>query len=345
MDIVNLDMGEYDFLNGALNAAASSGAAVFGVVTDLTSNEDGETTDAAVFDLILQSGQYRHSKERYSGDPMSPLIYPVFDTFDSDQDVAGFLFTAIYWRFMMQDILPQSVNGIICILENSAGQKHSYEIRGPEVIYLGEKDAHDTQFDFIGKSVDLVKYLQTTAGPETRSFTAAQINDDFLNYTLRVYPTTEFEEIFLNGEAATEAIGISIIFAIAISIFILYDCCVQKRQRIVLDRAVRATAVVSSLYPENVREQIINDDANDESKSRKRKQVFLRSEVSGSALSAPPLATKYLNCTVYFADLAGFTKWSSARQPEQVFQLLEALFKEFDAVAIKRGVYKVETIG
>ena len=44
-------------------------------------------------------------------------------------------------------------------------------------------------------------------------------------------------------------------------------------------------------------------------------------------------------------DLAGFTKWSSTREPEQVFELLETLYGEFDKIALRRGVFKVETIG
>ena len=46
-----------------------------------------------------------------------------------------------------------------------------------------------------------------------------------------------------------------------------------------------------------------------------------------------------------FADIEGFTAWSSEREPAQVFQLLETLFKEFDTEAKRLGVFKVETIG
>jgi class 3 adenylate cyclase len=46
-----------------------------------------------------------------------------------------------------------------------------------------------------------------------------------------------------------------------------------------------------------------------------------------------------------FADIAGFTAWSSVREPTQVFTLLEAIYGAFDAIANRRGVFKVETIG
>lgn len=41
-------------------------------------------------------------------------------------------------------------------------------------------------------------------------------------------------------------------------------------------------------------------------------------------------------------DIAGFTKWSSTREPEDVFTLLETLYKAFDTLAAKRDVFKVE---
>jgi class 3 adenylate cyclase len=62
-------------------------------------------------------------------------------------------------------------------------------------------------------------------------------------------------------------------------------------------------------------------------------------------LTGSPIAELYPETTVLFADLAGFTSWSSTRQPTQVFTLLETLYGAFDAIAKQRGVFKVETIG
>ena len=45
------------------------------------------------------------------------------------------------------------------------------------------------------------------------------------------------------------------------------------------------------------------------------------------------------------ADLVGFTAWSSVREPSQVFILLETIFRAFDEIAVRRGIFKVETVG
>jgi class 3 adenylate cyclase len=54
---------------------------------------------------------------------------------------------------------------------------------------------------------------------------------------------------------------------------------------------------------------------------------------------------QFPHTTVLFADIAGFTAWSSEREPEQVFTLLQTIYHAFDKLAKKRSVFKVETIG
>ena len=46
-----------------------------------------------------------------------------------------------------------------------------------------------------------------------------------------------------------------------------------------------------------------------------------------------------------FADISGFTAWSSVREPAQVFVLLETIYQAFDKIAKQRRVFKVETVG
>ena len=58
-----------------------------------------------------------------------------------------------------------------------------------------------------------------------------------------------------------------------------------------------------------------------------------------------PIADLFPCTTVLFADIAGFTAWSSEREPEQVFTLLQTVYHAFDKIATKRNVFKVETIG
>jgi len=127
--------------------------------------------------------------------------------------------------------------------------------------------------------------------------------------------------------------------------------------------AVQTSEVVSSLFPETVRERLYETEAAKSSASPSKSQFsggnqklissVLRiggsqpSEVESERLQGfgAPIADEYMHCTVFFADLAGFTKWSSGRTPTEVFTLLETIYGAFDKIARRLGVFKIETIG
>ncbi|KRX00071.1 Adenylyl cyclase class-3/4/guanylyl cyclase [Pseudocohnilembus persalinus] len=62
-------------------------------------------------------------------------------------------------------------------------------------------------------------------------------------------------------------------------------------------------------------------------------------------LGKSELTEKYETCTILFADIAGFTKYSSSVKPDQVVQLLRKLFIEFDKLCLQNDVFKLYTIG
>lgn len=58
-----------------------------------------------------------------------------------------------------------------------------------------------------------------------------------------------------------------------------------------------------------------------------------------------PLADRFEEATVLFADLVGFTPMSERLSPETVVELLDDLFSQFDAMAERRGLEKIKTVG
>jgi class 3 adenylate cyclase len=58
-----------------------------------------------------------------------------------------------------------------------------------------------------------------------------------------------------------------------------------------------------------------------------------------------PLADRFEKAAVLFADLVGFTPMSDKLTPEAVVELLDDLFTHFDAMAEKRGLEKIKTVG
>lgn len=57
------------------------------------------------------------------------------------------------------------------------------------------------------------------------------------------------------------------------------------------------------------------------------------------------IAESYPETTVLFADVAGFTAWTTRTDPERVIGLLDDLFTRLDEVAATHGIEKLKTMG
>lgn len=57
------------------------------------------------------------------------------------------------------------------------------------------------------------------------------------------------------------------------------------------------------------------------------------------------IADKHDSVTVLFADIAGFTRFASNIDPQELVSLLDKVFSEFDALIERYGVEKIKTIG
>jgi adenylate cyclase len=57
------------------------------------------------------------------------------------------------------------------------------------------------------------------------------------------------------------------------------------------------------------------------------------------------IADQFDDVTVLFGDIVGFTELSSRRSPRQVVEMLNAIFVEFDSLALRLGIEKIKTIG
>lgn len=143
--------------------------------------------------------------------------------------------------------------------------------------------------------------------------------------------------------------AVSMVFLFSIGLFVLYSYLVEKRQQIVLKKAAQSTAIVSSMFPKQIRDQLLEDDHDKRTRtmsSSNKITSFLNSTANGNNIfGGSQIADLYTQCTVMFADIAGFTAWSSTRGPEHVFILLQTIYNGFDQVAKRRKVFKVETIG
>ncbi|CAB9525722.1 Receptor-type guanylate cyclase gcy [Seminavis robusta] len=95
--------------------------------------------------------------------------------------------------------------------------------------------------------------------------------------------------------------------------------------------AQQSGKLVSSLFPEDVRKQLYQEEEAKVRSKENEKGWLIRSSTAGGHYDS--------------GGAEGFTKWSSTRTHVEVFELLEALYGQFDRIADKLNVFKVETIG
>ena len=72
---------------------------------------------------------------------------------------------------------------------------------------------------------------------------------------------------------------------------------------------------------------------------------LLPSHVYANLKKENAVTDKYYEETILYADIVGFTSWSSDKLPDEILGMLSGLFTEFDQACVKHQVYKVHTIG
>jgi class 3 adenylate cyclase len=251
------------------------------------------------------------------------------------------------------------------VLENACGQVYTYKVLGEEVIYLGKGDLHDTDFEDMVATTDLLQFLGIENS--VKRYHGVPLND-FCHYTLRVYPSKQMEQEYLSVRPWIFVILVVVIFLFTIGIIIYYDWQVDKRQVMVMMEVKKTSAIVSSIFPSAVRKRLY-DGEDEKTKTRNPPMNPQKMLIKGFLTEHPTaedqdaagaeikvnetkpsgitssIADTFPHTTIMFADIVGFTAWSSEREPGQVFMLLQTLYNDFDILAKKCNVFKVETIG
>lgn len=277
------------------------------------------------------------------------LCVAVFDGFGPDKQVVAVFMVYVYWKTYLDGLLPPGANGILVVLEstcnpdyNADTQLYTYKINGQESVFLGRGDWHDDQYHHLEKS--------TTIGGANDyaddSGKGTSFNDKGCRYSIRVYPSAEFEDKYRSKEPWIYTVILGTLFVFTSTVFLVYDLMVEKRQKIVMESALKSGTLVSSLFPKDVRDRLYEEQQKQQSKIHDKRATWeVQHHSEDSSENHMAIASLYKDTTIFFADISGFTAWASKRSPAQVFELLETLYGAFDQIANRRRVFKVETIG
>jgi hypothetical protein len=167
-------------------------------------------------------------------EPFSDIYFPILEyaadfvtipknetSHDLGRFIGVFAMT-FYWRDLIKQILPTDSDSIHVVFENKCGQTFTYQINGPDTVYLGRGDLHDPEYDYLSKSSPLIELDAFSS--RDRSYTGLSWSDKGCTYMLRVYPSLQMEEDYTSTDPLIFMVAAIIIFAFTSMVFVCYDC-------------------------------------------------------------------------------------------------------------------------
>ena len=272
-------------------------------------------------------------------------------------------------------ILQDHQNGLRAVVDSCNNGKvvNTFELDGKTARFVGPGDLHSDSYEdqmvrfffygFVPRS-----HLPVVAADDERPSSEGEEEEaiTFCKHTIRIYPTSTYEESFESSNPIIYAVAAAALVAFAIGLVLCYDNIFRKQQNVVLGEAERSNAIVASLFPGKVARRLFLDTSShgggtitrgggggprsvrsDGGRSTGSVNLlnFMNKGEVEIAEASRPIAELFPEATILFGDIAGFTAWSSIREPSQVFMLLESIFQAFDNIAKSFGVFKVETVG
>ncbi|GAX23519.1 hypothetical protein FisN_14Hh306 [Fistulifera solaris] len=229
-------------------------------------------------------------------------------------------------------------------VNDHCGSVVTYKIDGHEATVVGNGNLHDSKYDYL--------HLDSDFAGSTR-YDGTDSSGAHCYYVIDVYPTDELKELYTTHTPILFASAILGVFLFTIGIFFCYNCAVERRQRRIASIAKRTNNIVKSLFPKNVQERIMAEAIEEAEKAEQagklkgkgayhvsvkdRLKETLTSSLQGDGSdhaykNVPPIADLFPSTTImiWLVSLLGVR--------------CESL-PEFDLIAHKRRVFKVETVG
>ena len=245
--------------------------------------------------------------------PYSYLTVPVYDEIDGTGETVGLLTVGLPWHSILLHSLSTPEGDAIVVVRNTCEQEATYQVGATGATFLGSGDIHDRAYDRYETTEPFELVDESTRMHSHDDAPEAGANN--CTFSLHIYPSPEFLSDSKTANPIIYSFAVFLIFFIATTVFITYDCFAQKYQRKVLSSAKRTNAIVSSLFPAQVRARLMagGDDFSTALGSRedglgdsfnvsgKKIPAMGKDEGNEALLRTPPIADLFTQATVMFA--------------------------------------------
>ena len=123
--------------------------------------------------------------------------------------------------------------------------------------YLGRDDQHNPKFDNMEVSARLFDLSNLENGKTY--YSGLPLDESYCSHMIRIYPSATFEDDYITNDPIIFPIVVAGIFLFTSLVFVTYDQVVELRQRRLLSKAKVSSAIVSSLFPKQVRDQLYKE--------------------------------------------------------------------------------------
>jgi hypothetical protein len=186
--------------------------------------------------------------------------------------------------------LPPGSDGIVIVFENECNPTFTYRIDGPSVTYLGRGDHHDPKYDYLEVSSWLADvYDYSTRG--VRPYQGIPLDTEFCPFFFRVFPSDDTAALYETNNRIYFTVVVIMIFGFTSFLFFLYDYLVERRQKVVMKKAVHSSAIVSGLFPSQVRDRLFENEPKNDIVKKSKKRVYSASHLTKKLESSLGCAT------------------------------------------------------
>lgn len=127
-------------------------------------------------------------------EPHSFLLQPIYDTLKTDRKPAAVLSAFFRWGLFFENVLPQTQDGIIVVLNGTCGQTFTYELKGKKAYYLGQGDGF---FNSTDKEMCVTFEVAPFAKLEEDN---SEGGNKYCQYNIQIFPSEEFKDEFFSND-------------------------------------------------------------------------------------------------------------------------------------------------
>jgi hypothetical protein len=282
-----------------------------------------ETNMTTLHDICQSASTwFNPGKSESAKQPYSLVVTPVWNDHGNNSAVVGYFFAAVPWASYLANVLDsRNDDPVVAVLQSQCGDKvTSFLVGGVDVALLSlNEDVHvqSQQYEDMARSANLSTMAEYMDAHPIVNEDTGEIICSSSTFTITVYPTEQFEQNYSTYEPLYYTLFVLSIFFFTVLAFLLFDCLVQRRQSSIMITALRQNALVSSLFPQNIQKQLM-EDMDAEAVKNKTGKAGLRSYLNNEAAEmqdpsleagpkSKPIADLFPETTIMFADIAGAT--------------------------------------